>query len=223
MGIDGLDQSEVKLTNELQVPIDLLQHRIDDQRLATRTAGQEIGVSAGRAVKELAEDHGGLDFWASMWRFAGVSPLQTYFHRYRTFGGLPPIKVSHEMYQEVDSMNNRVFLDDCERIHQGWHECAKSRDTDGLLALYAEEAVFESPLVQAILEGRASGTLRGHREIRPFFEEGARRRPNELVRWHRTGRWLTDGERLLVWEYPREAPDGDQVDLVEVVEVADGL
>ena len=120
-------------------------------------------------------------------------------------------------------MNNRVFLDDCERIHQGWHECAKSRDTDGLLALYAEEAVFESPLVQAILEGRASGTLRGHREILPFFEEGARRRPNELVRWHRTGRWLTDGERLLVWEYPREAPDGDQVDLVEVVEVADGL
>ncbi len=53
--------------------------------------------------------------------------------------------------------------------------------------------------------------------------EGARRRPNELVRWHRTGRWLTDGERLLVWEYPRAAPDGDQVDLVEVMEVADGL
>ena len=37
------------------------------------------------------------------------------------------------------------------------------------------------------------------------------------------GRWLTDGERLLVWEYPRQAPDGDQVDLVEVMEIADGL
>jgi len=43
------------------------------------------------------------------------------------------------------------------------------------------------------------------------------------VRWHRTGKWLTDGERLLVWEYPRQAPDGDQVDIVEVVEIAEGL
>src|SRR6516165_6417030 len=59
--------------------------------------------------------------------------------------------------------------------------------------------------------------------FRPFFEEGARRLPNALVRWHRTGRWLTDGERLLVWEYPRQAPDGDQVDIVEVVEIAEGL
>ncbi|MGB7075600.1 MAG: hypothetical protein WBD53_00260, partial [Xanthobacteraceae bacterium] len=36
-------------------------------------------------------------------------------------------------------------------------------------------------------------------------------------------KWLTDGERMLVWEYPRVAPDGDQVDLVEVMEIADGL
>jgi hypothetical protein len=115
------------------------------------------------------------------------------------------------------------FLSDCARIHQQWHDRAKSRDTEGLLALYAKEAVLESPLVQAIFDGRESGILRGHREIRPFFEEGARRRPNALVRWHRTGKWLTDGDRLLVWEYPRQAPDGDQVDLVEVMEIAGGL
>jgi len=119
--------------------------------------------------------------------------------------------------------SNSVFLSDCARIHQQWHDRAKSLDTEGLLALYAKEAVLESPLVQAIFDDRESGILRGHREIRPFFEEGARRRPNALVRWHRTGRWLSDGERLLVWEYPRQAPDGDQVDLVEVMEIADGL
>lgn len=119
--------------------------------------------------------------------------------------------------------SNGDFLSDCARIHQQWHDRAKSRDAEGLLALYAKEGVLESPLVQAIFDGRGSGILRGHREIRPFFEEGARRRPNALVRWHRTGRWLTDGERLLVWEYPRQAPDGDQVDLVEVMEIADGL
>jgi hypothetical protein len=116
-----------------------------------------------------------------------------------------------------------VFLSDCARIHQQWHGRAKSPGTEGLLALYAKEAVLETPLVRAIFDDRESGILRGHREIRLFFEEGARRRPNALVRWHRTGRWLTDGERLLVWEYPRQAPDGDQVDLVEVMEIADGL
>ena len=116
-----------------------------------------------------------------------------------------------------------AFLADCARIHREWHERAKGLDSEGLLALYAEDAVFESPLVQAIFDGRESGVLRGHGEIRPFFEEGARRRPNALVRWHRTGKWLTDGERFLIWEYPREAPDGDQVDLVEVMEIAGGL
>jgi steroid Delta-isomerase len=105
---------------------------------------------------------------------------------------------------------NEAFLKDCARIHEQWHERAKARDTDGLLALYAEDALLESPLVQAIFDGRDSGVLRGHAEIRPFFAEGARRRPNELVRWHRTGRWLTDGERLLVWEYPRAAPGGER-------------
>jgi len=118
---------------------------------------------------------------------------------------------------------NGGFLADCERIHREWHERAMARDTEGLLALYAEKAVLESPLVPAILDGRANGALRGRDEMRRFFEEGARRRPNDLVRWHRTGRWLTDGERMLVWEYPRAAPDGDQVDLVEVMEVIDGL
>ncbi|MGB7077034.1 MAG: nuclear transport factor 2 family protein, partial [Xanthobacteraceae bacterium] len=118
---------------------------------------------------------------------------------------------------------NEAFLKDCERIHRQWHEYAKARDSEGLLALYAADAVLETPLVQAIFDGRDSGVLRGHREIRPFFEKGARRRPNALVRWHRTGKWLTDGERMLVWEYPRVAPDGDQVDLVEVMEIADGL
>ena len=118
---------------------------------------------------------------------------------------------------------NEAFLKDCARIHEQWHERAKARDTDGLLALYAEDAVLESPLVQAIFDGRDSGVLHGHAEIRPFFAEGARRRPNELVRWHRSGRWLTDGERLLVWEYPRAAPGGDQVEIVEVMEIGDGL
>jgi hypothetical protein len=114
------------------------------------------------------------------------------------------------------------FVADCERIHREWDAHAKSLDTDGLIALYAPDAVLETPLVPAIFEGR-SGILRGHGEIRPFFEEGARRRPNQLVRWYRTGNWLTDGKRTLMWEYPRQAPDGDQIELVEVMEIEHGL
>lgn len=91
----------------------------------------------------------------------------------------------------------RDFLADCERIHREWDTHARSLDTDNLIALYAQDAILETPLVPAIFEGR-SGVLRGHREIRPFFEEGARRRPNELVRWYRTDNWFTDGKRTLV-------------------------
>jgi len=124
----------------------------------------------------------------------------------------------HRKEQESDA-----FLADCERIHRDWHDCIKSRDTDGLVALYGEDAVFESPLVPATLDDKPDGVLRGRAELRHFFAEGARRWPNDLGRWYRTGEWLTDGRRFLVWEYPREAPDGDQVDLLEVMEIADGL
>lgn len=117
---------------------------------------------------------------------------------------------------------NAGFLEDCERIHRLWHDSARARDAEGLLALYAQDGILESPLVPAILDDWPNGVLRGHGELRRFFAEGARRRPNELVRWHRSDKWLTDGERLLVWEYPRAAPDGDQVDILEVMEIVDG-
>src|SRR5882757_899352 len=51
----------------------------------------------------------------------------------------------------------------------------------------------------------------------------ARRRPNELVRRYRTDNWFTDGKRILVWEYPRQAPDGGQIELMEVMEIEHGL
>ena len=121
------------------------------------------------------------------------------------------------------SQHNQAFLADCERIHRLWHFCASTRDTEGLLALYAGDATLESPLVPAILEDMPNGILRGRDALRRFFTEGAARRPNDLVRWYRTGDWLTDGRRLLVWEYPRETPDGDQVDLVEVIEIEHSL
>jgi hypothetical protein len=57
VGIDRLNQLQVELVDQLDVAIDLFQHRIDDQRLAAMPAGEQVGVGPGDAVKQLAEDH----------------------------------------------------------------------------------------------------------------------------------------------------------------------
>lgn len=74
----------------------------------------------------------------------------------------------------------------------------------------------------AILRDRTDGVLRGKAEIAGFLEQGARSRPIDLIRWHRSSTWFSAGQTL-VWEYPRETPDGDQVEIVEVMDIADGL
>ena len=113
-------------------------------------------------------------------------------------------------------------MNDFARIYRDWHEHAKNRDTEKLIALYADNAVFESPLVPAIMN-RQSGILRGKSEILAFLEEGTRRRPNELVRWHREDGHYFCGGDTLVWEYPRQTPDGSQVDILELMQLSDGL
>ena len=54
MRVDRLDQLEVELLHQLEIAVDLLQHRIDDQRLAAAPAGEQIGIGAGR--------------WSNSWR-----------------------------------------------------------------------------------------------------------------------------------------------------------
>jgi hypothetical protein len=46
VSVDGLDEAEVKLANELKVAVDLLQDGIEDQRFATAAARQQVGVGA---------------------------------------------------------------------------------------------------------------------------------------------------------------------------------
>lgn len=108
-----------------------------------------------------------------------------------------------------------------QRVYELWDQYARSGQIDGLIALYAPDGVFESPLVPVLFQ-RDSGICRGHHEMRLFFEEGFRRRPNELVRWWRSRRYHFDGSTL-IWEYPGLSPEGDQLDLMEVMELQDGL
>ena len=104
--------------------------------------------------------------------------------------------------------------DDHARIYAEWHRAASERAGAALIALYADDAVLESPLVPAILESKTDGVLRGKAEIAHFLEAGARSRPIDLVRWYRSDTYFSAGSRL-VWEYPRGTRDGDQVEIVE--------
>ncbi|MDU8923390.1 nuclear transport factor 2 family protein [Pasteurellaceae bacterium LIM206] len=104
-----------------------------------------------------------------------------------------------------------------ERIYEQWHLFAKTRDTENLINLYDDNATFESPLVPAILE-QESGVLQGRAAILNFLQEGTKRRPNRLVRWYRNGTYFVTGDTL-IWEYPRETPEGEQIDILEVMQI----
>ena len=119
-------------------------------------------------------------------------------------------------------MDQETPLQAADRIFRQWHEFVFRHDIKALIGLYAPDAIFESPLVRAVNDGRASGILRGHAEIEPFFDVAGHKRPKNVVRGYRTGRYLSDGNTLF-WEYPRATPDGDQHELAEVMDIEGGL
>jgi steroid delta-isomerase len=104
-------------------------------------------------------------------------------------------------------------------VFDEWHRLMKARDGRGLAALYTDDAVLESPLVARVL-GTDSGVVRGRDAVDHFLTEMTRRRPDDgrLPSLHRTGDFVFDGHTLC-WEYPRETPHGDQLDLAEVMEL----
>ena len=57
MRVDRFHQPKVELLHQLEVAVDLLQHRIDDERLASAPAGENVAVGARDAVEQLPEDH----------------------------------------------------------------------------------------------------------------------------------------------------------------------
>jgi len=104
-----------------------------------------------------------------------------------------------------------------EQVYFAWDDALSRNDKDALLALYAPDAVLESPLIPHVLKTER-GIVRGHAELRKLLDEVAARKP-PVRKFHRTG-YLTDGKRL-IWEYPRETPNGEQMDFVEAMELND--
>lgn len=106
-----------------------------------------------------------------------------------------------------------------ERIFHRWDEALGAKDEEASLALYHEDCTLESPLVCYLL-GTDDGIIRGRGALRPFVRRVFASNPPQRRRF-RLG-YLSDGSRL-TWEYPRQALDGEQMDLVEVMEISDGL
>jgi hypothetical protein len=106
-----------------------------------------------------------------------------------------------------------------ERIYRVWDEALGRKDIDAAISLYAVDAILESPLVRHLL-GVDEGVIRGRDKLRSFVEEVFKRTP-PLRQRHRKG-FFTDGKTLM-WEYPRVVGANEQMDLVEVMDLANGL
>lgn len=109
--------------------------------------------------------------------------------------------------------------DEVERIYRKWDEAWSNDDLDAMIDLYAPDAVLESPLIPYLMKTNR-GICRGREEIRSLLHKAAPRKPRKRT-FFRPG-YFTNGH-LLIWEYPRATPDGEQMDFVEVMEIEKGL
>lgn len=114
------------------------------------------------------------------------------------------------------------FTAACQRIFDEWDAAARAGDVVAMAALYTDNCHFETALVPVILPNKRDGVLRGRQELLSFLTKATANRPDEVLKWHRSGRWLSDGVRQLAWEYPRLTPDGEQSDVAEFMEIEDG-
>ncbi len=106
-----------------------------------------------------------------------------------------------------------------DRIYELWDAALVAKDVEAAVALYAGDVRLESPLVRH-LTGSERGIVEGRDALRDFVRLVFARTPANRGNYRNA--FFTDG-RKLIWEYPRETPNGDQMDFVESMEVQDGL
>jgi len=110
-------------------------------------------------------------------------------------------------------------MHDTERIYRLWDEALGKKDLEASLSLYAGDASLESPLVQHLMNTK-EGIVQGKERLREFIARVFQTNPPQRKRFKQG--YFTDG-RVLTWEYPRVSPEGEQMDLVEVMEIENGL
>jgi hypothetical protein len=110
-------------------------------------------------------------------------------------------------------------LEAARRIYVAWDDALGRKDLDDSMRLYTEDVTLESALVRHVL-GTETGIIHGRRDLREFVKILYERPLPQRERYR--GELFTDGKTLM-WEYPRLTPSGEQIDLVEVMELKDGL
>jgi predicted SnoaL-like aldol condensation-catalyzing enzyme len=120
---------------------------------------------------------------------------------------------------EGTAMSSETAQQDVERICRLWDDALGKKDLEASLSLYADDASIESPLVQHLLN-TAEGIVRGKENLRRFITKVFQTNPPQRKRFKQG--FFSDG-RVVTWEYPRLAPEGDQMDLVEIMEIEDRL
>jgi ketosteroid isomerase-like protein len=103
-------------------------------------------------------------------------------------------------------------------IARRWLDCFARHDLEGLLALYADDAVHTSPKIR-VRHPETGGVLRGKPALRAWWADAFARIP-ELGYELRT---LTADEHRVFMEYVRHAPGDDDLPVAEVLDVAAGV
>ncbi len=106
-----------------------------------------------------------------------------------------------------------------ENIYAEWAEGFATLNLEKIVALYAPDAVLESPLVNVLL-GTEEGIVRGRDNLRPFFSL-ILNSGTPLTDRHKEC-FFTDGKRM-IWEYPRVTPTGGQMEMCEVMHLEAGF
>jgi steroid Delta-isomerase len=109
------------------------------------------------------------------------------------------------------------------QVYERWHDMIVSRNLDGLMELYAEDCVLESSAV-LVLEKNSTGIVKGRDLVRKHFAAffGDMMAKDAAVELYRPSTYFSDG-KTLVWEYPSKSPKGNQLDVVESMDLENGL
>jgi heme-degrading monooxygenase HmoA/ketosteroid isomerase-like protein len=103
-------------------------------------------------------------------------------------------------------------------IAERWLACFTQRDLDGLLALYADDAMHTSPKIRARDPG-THGVLRGKSALRAWWRDAFERLPS--MRYDATA--IVADEHRVVMEYVRRVDGEPDLPVAETLDVENGL
>ncbi len=105
-----------------------------------------------------------------------------------------------------------------EIIAQTWLKAFNERNLEKLLSLYHEEAVHYSPKLK-IHQPESKGLVSGKDALRKWWQDAF----NRIPEMHYQVNTLTSNDQRVFMEYTRQVPTEPDIQVAEVLEIADGL